>query len=484
MTKPIVTVVGNLGYYSSPNPVASKIIWDGAPTPPALPAFTAPADEQLKNPYMPITASGNAPYVFSFLNKKAAAPQFRVALSNYAFGNPGSSQFWFYDPTGGPNTGTSPQAAWAQKSGPTAFNPPFNPYALANIDYNSNSYLVVADYDSASNAGGTLCLLSMTSADVYAKVAALSIPNKIVSSNTYQAHVQDVYVAGSRIFALVIYSNTISSPPPNLAYINSEVREYNLTSSGSSTTFNLVRTVEISKNGVSLIPYTSGNNKYLFIPCIGGMQRYGNNNGADSSLSMIQIASSSSTVMSTERKSYIGGTYPNLHDFRGLAIATDGTAYILTGDYTSGFVMQWILYQTTAANLVALADATATGTIDADDIAAGTHGNAFFWSIGICSNSTNEYLVFGKGTMPNPPSAQDEVHFLQVGEDWNNNVDNYNFIVPHTALSDNATSGFAINSMDISVPGGVVRLKTPHFSQHPAKVRAMAAKVEEEESKK
>jgi hypothetical protein len=479
MTKPIVSVVGNLGNYQSPSPILDKLIWSGSVVPPAFVAA-----EQLSGASMPISAYGNAPYVNSFLNLAAAAPQFRVALSNYTYtlGNPGTSQFWFYDPTG---------AGWLLKSGPTSFNPPFNPYALANIDFGGNHYLVVADYDSASNNGGTLCLLSMSSADVYATVTALSIPNKTVTVDettyTYQAHVQDIYVDDNRIFVLVIYSNIDSTVPPSLTYINSEVREYELALQGVNIVFSQVGDpVEIGKNAVSLVPYADGNDKYLFIPAIGGMQSNGSNNGADSGLYVIDVTSD----MEEAQQAYIGGTYPTLHDFHGIAISTNGTAYILTGDYDVNYNMDWFLYQTTAANLVALADAGSPGTIPpALQIAGTKHYTAYFWSLGICSNGTNEFLVFGKGgntSSAASANAHDEVHFLQVGATWSNTANAVNSIIPDTALNAGAPagSGFAINSMDVSVPGGTVRLKTAHHHLHPAQVKALRAKAVEEAEKK
>jgi hypothetical protein len=478
MAKPIVSVVGNIGRYQPVSPlpippVLNKVLWSGS-------AFTAA--EQLQGSNMPITQPSNAPYAFSFLNKAASAPQFRVALTDYdpySVGTPGVSSYWFYDPTG---------VGWSLKSSyPTPNSLPMNPYTLANIDYRSNPYLVAADYDSTGNNGGTLRLLSMTGADAYAVVTSLAIPNQTVGTDTYQAHVQDIVVDGDRIFVLIIYSNIDTTVPPSLSYISSEVREYRLSGSSPSISFTLWQTVTVSKNAVSLVPGTVSGSKYLFIPCIGGMQNYGSNNGADSTLSLVQINSSN---LGAEKTAYIGGAYPDLHDFRAIAIATDGTAYILTGDYDASYNMNWILYQTTAAALVTLANAATTGTIPlALSITSNTHYDAYFWALGICSNGTDEYLVFGKGSNNTSAStiSQDEVHLLQVGASWSDTANAVNFILSPDDLNGTsavAADGFALNSMDVSVPGGTVWLKTAHHHLHAEHVRALRTKAAEEAEKK
>ena len=68
MTRPIISVVGNLGNYRINIPTLSKIIGGGT--------FTAPLSEQLKagsTPQMPIPNSSNAPYVFSLILNGGAA---------------------------------------------------------------------------------------------------------------------------------------------------------------------------------------------------------------------------------------------------------------------------------------------------------------------------------------------------------------------------------------------------------------------------
>ncbi|MDR1045639.1 MAG: hypothetical protein LBP33_11060 [Candidatus Adiutrix sp.] len=483
MSKPIISVVGTLGNYSSNIPTLSKILWSNS---------TFIADEYLdanSSPAMPISSASNAPYVFSFLDEAASQPQFRVSLSNYSYtlGATGSSTYWVYDPTG---------TGWSLQGQPSPMNPPYNPYGFANITYSSTPYLVVGDYDSANNNGGTLCLVSMSGTGSYGTVASIGIANQTSGTYTYQAHVQDVYVAGSRIFALVIYSNILSTAPANLQYISSEVREYKLiTDANGNVAFDPVGSaVSISKNAVCLVPYSSGSNNYLFIPCIGGMQNYGPpNNGADSSLSLVELTT---TGIGPEAKPYIGGAASTLHDFRGMAIASDGTAYILTGDYAANTSMSWSLYKDNAATLIG----KASGTIPLSfRIQSDVNTSAYFWALGICQGGADEYLAFAKGSVNNPSAyvAYDELHLLKVGQTWSPTNDANNVIIPSNSttggtagLTQATANGFAINSMDISVPGGVPTPPTPLRSAAPparAAIHrshaAMAAEVREKEKK-
>ena len=512
MTKPIVSAVGTRQRYQQNPVVLSKVTW-------ANPYFIVPPSEQLKDTYMPINVSTNAypaPYVYSFINENAAAnPKFRVALTDYHYvspgGQPGDSQYWFYDPI-------SPAAVpyWLLKNSVTAIpnGLPLNPFAMANIEYDDNPYLVVADFDSAGNAGGTLRLVSMTSADVYTTVASLPI---ISTYSGFQAHVQDVYVDGERIFALIVNSTPVTSEE----YKNSELREYLISSTGGNLTFvQQGSTVTLSPNAVALVPYTVNGQKYLFIPCIGGYQNSVDsgaippvtNNGANSSLSVVTITS---TLGGTEKKAYVGSNA--LHDFRGIAIATNGTAYILTGDYytypqgtTPNFeygYMQWKLYKTTATNLVTLAGNPSPGTIEASGSGATLvvppnptdkkiNYMAYFWSIGICKNTAGaDFLVFAKGansTVPPDPTytdlttlySHDELHFLKVDTAWSDTQNIDNSIIPDSVLNGSGISadGFAINSIDISVDGGGLRLKTAHH--HHAHLSAIRAKIRAAEERK
>ena len=461
--EPMVFVVGNTGNYMGSIPVMSKILWTGT-------EFTAEPAEQLREGAgMPINRSGNAPYVFSFLNEAAEDSPLRIALTDYDYtiGGAGVSSYWFYDPT---------DAGWSLKK-EYAVIPnglPLNPSTMANIKYENKPYLVVADAAGVDEAGGAMHLVSMTGNDEYETVVSQAIPNKTIGGEIYQSHAVDTYVDGDRIFALALYY-TDGWPP---LQENSEVREYKLTGDPANIAFELVGTVEIGKNALNLVPYTSGSGKYFFIPCVGGAQNAGENNGADSSISVIEITP---TGMSAERKAYIGGAYPDLLDFHGIAVASDGTAYILTGDYDADWAMSWSLYQTTASDLVTKANAGSTGTISPALLIAGsTHYNAYLWQIGISQGGDDEYLVFGKGSNDYDPFdwvSHDEIHFLKVGRQWNDAPNANNFIISADVLNGAAVEdeGFAISGMEIYTPGGGIVSFQANRRQIPAPIKAMQA---------
>ena len=440
ITGSIISVVGNIGDYQTQNVVLSKITWSNAEN-----AFTVPAAGQLTvGAGMPIAGGSPSPYVFSFLNQAASGSQLRVALTNYTYtpGEAGVSDSWFYEPSGD---------GWELKGQAGPVNMPGNTRKITNISYNGDPYLLAADYDSDNNEGGTLWLLSVDEHDNYSKVTTLPIPN----NGDYQAHVEDVYVDDSRIYILVTYMDVSS-----YEYMNSELRQYKLTGDGGDISFEQVGLdVSLGENAVKLVPYTSGSDKYLFIPCIGGGYKGGDNNGEKSSLSMVNITQDISRL-TVERKSYVGGAYSAsdpLYDFRDIAIAANGTAYILTYGYDSNWSTEWMLYQTTAANLVSMATSVpnVTVTYNAALVKTDKSYSGYFWSIGICSNGTDEYLAFVKGAgASSADTSRDEVHFLKVGAIWSDYDNSGNSIVSTDVLNAGAGAGFAVSAIAISMPGG------------------------------
>lgn len=489
MAKPLISVVGNVGTYDNPTAILNKLTWN-SPASFEDPAFKVEdrLDETNGMPVIAAVEETLAPYVFSFLNKKANEPQFRVALTNYHyddFGKPGNSNVWMYDPTG---------TGWVNKPKPGggdaffAFNPPANFYALANIDFEDNNYLVAGDYDSPGMAGGTLCLLSMDATESYATVVA-ETADFAQKAGGYVAHVQDVHVQGERIFVLVIFSKISGSgSATTYDYAKSEVREYKLGKSASSIVFQRVDTVEISKNAVSLTYHEVGGTAYLFVPCIGGMQKFGSGNGQNSSISLVKVESAGGFDKTAgfenngEMRALVGvdGSVA-YHDFRSIAIASDGHVYFLCGDYTSdrnGLTFE--VYDTTADHLVSNGTNGDTSggqavpyTIATDFdlpmyeyIQTQTATSAFFWALGICKGPDgSEHLIFAKGSVYAPMDyvGHDVISFVPVGEPWidSHTIGHYETGDEINAFTGKANSrGFAINSIDISVPGGeTIRLR-------------------------
>jgi hypothetical protein len=445
-TKGLFFASGNVGGYQNQQAVFNKFEWNGT-------AFVLAV--QLKpNSGLPDVGLDPALYCFTYLNKAANAPQFRSAMSAYSYaapGQPGTSKFWIYEAASAGLTLKTPQAG-------ISFNPPFNPRNLANVDFvetdeNNDEtvthLLVYADYDSLNNIGGTIGLLGMDASDNYTSVFSQDIPSGVAG---YQQHAQDVFVKGNRIFTLFIVSDSTA-----MTYQNSQIREYKVERIGGNIQLTQVgNTVTLSANAQKLVYWQQGANEYLFVPCIGGMQHIdGTDNGANSSLSMVDITSG----LGSEQKSYVGkANDSDFYDFRDITIASDGSAYILTGDYNASAEMYWKLYMTTASALITLANTGSPGNISnrllvKDD----HHANAYFWAIGICKAGTDEYLIFGKGSAIGTTAySMDEVHVLRVGGSWSDTADADNAIFSPAALG--GETSFAINCIAISVPGGEISL--------------------------
>ena len=495
--KSLFTVLGYRGDGESYYAIANKGMWN-SPTSVSDPAFVL-SDRLDGNNGMPISRptldDPLAPYVFSFINEKAAAPQFRNALTSYTYSLKltGSSKVWMYDSTNG----------WGQKPNPSgtdpffAFNPPYNFYSIGNIDFNGDNFLVAADYDSTNNAGGTLALLSMsvdseTGAESYGVVTTLSgppdFPRKVVGDYTYQAHVQDALVLGPRIIVDVNYMAVTDDPtvivPPEYMYIRGEIREYALELSGGKPTFSLVDTLGNSKNSVHLLHHQVDSVDYIFSANIGGYQNEDVGNGADSSISIFKLANTgfdhdAGFDGTGEMRALVGvpGSYV-YPDFRGIAIASNGTAYFLCGNYTSNNGMTFVVYQTTAEHLVSNGETGNTSydppvpyTIPTDYdlgrpyIQRQTATSAYYWALAIVVGPDgSEHLLFAKGSVNAPMDfvGHDVLSFVPVGEPWINShtIGHHTVgteINEFTGLTDSL--GFTINSLDISVPGGVVHMK-------------------------
>jgi hypothetical protein len=411
----LISVFGNLRSYTSDRPAICKILSPGS-------IFVAGESPYANgNPPMPSVRFGNASDEFSFFNLAAIQPQFRVCPFKHATvkpGNPWTHAYCYLDANGIDRT----------HEGPTSLiSPLFNPVAFAHIIYGDNPFLVFGDYDSAYDNDGALCLARKTSICAYDRVASIGVPNQTSRDCTYEAKVRDIHVDGDRIFALVNYVNSHPRAPLCQRYIKSEVREYALTGGGANIAFNQVgQAIAVSKNAVSLVPYSANSNKYLFIPCIGGVEHAGRpNNGAESSLSLLNVTSG----VGAEAKPYIGGAASELRDLRGFAISSNGVAYILTGDFRRRGSFSWALYQDTAANLIDKASTTIPKTLR---IKFAVDAEAHFWALGVCDDGAGaEYLAFAKGLITRLTDivAYKELHFLKVGEAWSDANDAYNVII-------------------------------------------------------
>jgi hypothetical protein len=411
--KPVISIIGNRGVYTSDFQASGKIL---------SPDATFEAGENLGssgNQSMLAALSANAPYAFLFLRSAVTQPQFPISQSDYAISKLGGSGSFVYCPLG--PTG----AGWTQKGQP--MKQPFNPSVRDYIIYGGVPYLVALDYDSANNNGCVLLLVSAWPPDANALVDFIGVPNQTSGGYTYQALARDILVDGDRVFALVNFINILPTAPFNSRYMKSEVREYALTGGGANIALSQVgQAIPVGKNAVCLVPFSFGGDKYLFIPCLGGAERRGpSNNGAESGLSLLNVTSG----LGAEAKPYIGGAASDLRDFRGVAISSNGAAYILAGDYGTDSRMRWSLYQDTAANLIGKASSTIPINLR---VKFGVNASVNFWALGPRDDGAEaEYLAFDKGLV-NPRLAifsYDKLHPLKIGEAWSDANDSYNVII-------------------------------------------------------
>jgi hypothetical protein len=299
------------------------------------------------------------------------------------------------------------------------------------------------------------------------------------------------------------------------------VREYELVNNSGVVKFNLVDVVEVCENAVALNPFIPASGfPHIVIPCIGGMQHMGSNNGTKSSVSIVTLTSSGfdhtlGFNSDGELRAYSGHTSAAaLHDFHSIAIASNGTVYMLMGDYTvsqvDGFTFR--VYQTTMSHLLSNA---ATGKPDPEDpdkklpltifddispdlssyIPEQTAATADFWALGICvGDDDNEYLIFARGTHGTPTDyvSYDGFNIVRVGNPWSSP---FVKTITSAQLSGQPQAlGFAFNSIAFSVPGGgitkmrVLRAAPPpprasvsHVRGAELKPRREKAQVEEEE---
>ena len=355
------------------------------------------------------------------------------------------------------------------------------------VDFHNSNYSVAADFGNADNNGGALALL-YTFFTTYDKfhfaIAALSaasdFPRKVIGNVEYQGNLRDAHVLDGRIFALFDLAAVDPAVPPESRHIKSELREYKVTLKNKALAFEMVDKLEIGKNAVHLAYHRHNGDGYLFVPCIGGDQNKDINNGADSSLSIVKILPnggfdhSASFEDSGEMRALVGvNGSTGCHDFRSVAIASNGMLYFLCGGFNSNNGFNYRVYKTTAAHLLSNAITGNTSQSPAvpftlltdSDLSSSpyiqrqTATSAHFWALGIVLGPDgHEYLLFARGGKNNPsdPVGHDVISLVRVGQPWlNHNTiglhDDGTEINEFTGLAD--AHGFTLTFLNISVPG-------------------------------
>jgi hypothetical protein len=290
-----------------------------------------------------------------------------------------------------------------------------DPHGFAQIDQT----LYIADYDSTKiwllGAEALVNALDPLSVD-YIDVADYldDLP-----SSDFQYHGNGIVALQDEnddwyLFALFIASNNDPTPQnPPTPYAPSQLVRIKLNS--AKTGAEEVEAIPLGLNAVDMD--VVGNN--ILISHIGGMQKGGSNNGADSNITKVSALFSSmvATVLITGDA---------LGDFRSIALDGD-KVYILIGYFNSqtwtGF--DWKLYWILANDLL-----TRSGTSISQEVAAGrlheiesdTGTGGYFWAVmagegRLLFVKGSEMVIFDESTLTDPPPDPDPPVIFTRGTD-------------------------------------------------------------------
>ena len=482
MTNPCVVTIGYSGDDIGLSTIAAKVILNSAANV-SDPVFIVEKrldSNKVMSTRAKLKDGSKTTYSISFPGKKAASSKTRSILTCCHFDWLDYADCWILAPdsTGGHILSFNPDRCFCN---------------VGRLEFNNFNYTVLANFNSANNADAlALWGIYLVNYDEpfdehfnqnYANKVGLSvapnIPRKIVDGYEYQARLQDVLIQDGRIFPLFIYVAVDPTVPPELRFIKSELREYKLTLKNEAMAFEVVDTLEIGKNAVNLAYHSHNEGKYLFVPCIGGDQNKDITNGEDSSLSIVKILPNggfdhaASFDGKGEMRALVGvNGSTDCHDFRSVAIATDGTLFFLCGGHNSNNGFNYRVYKTTAAHLLSNAITGNTSQSPAvpftlltdSDLSSSpyiqrqTATSAHFWALGIVLGPDgHEYLLFARGGKNNPsdPVGHDVISFVRVGQPWEKSTtiglhDDETEINEFTGLAD--AHGFTLAFLNISVP--------------------------------
>jgi hypothetical protein len=115
---------------------------------------------------------------------------------------------------------------------------------------------------------------------------------------------------------------------------------------------------DVGMNAQAIIPVTGSNGKSLFVPALGGIQHDGSTNGENST---IHVAAPFVAADDFEAEELVKGdnapSTPATFDIAAIAASVNGTVYILTFTFASGYsALNWKLYKTTVDQLLDAGD--------------------------------------------------------------------------------------------------------------------------------
>jgi hypothetical protein len=382
------------GDYQNPSMRYLRGLQDALSSVPNIGTIDDPRDTNV-----PLLSTDPDPKMFSFVGSDDGV---RVLLSKVVTPVSGTAPFTTWTLLGASTSGT-----WTTLAKDIVLATPglknqavaTNSYGVAQI----GRWLYIVDYDSQKIytlgiselnglADGTVHTLLRAPLDLSANLPADAKGQAIIAL-TKPATTDPVAPAVPYLFAL--YTN--SADPLTTQEEGYLVR---LTVDAATGALTYDTQCEVGKNPQEIVPLT-GTDKttYLTIPCVGGIQQAGGNNGTDSQIQKV------SAFDELEPETLVIGTTGSTYDIFAIAgpsrAGDDGVVYILTYDYDANYATNWRLYQTTVSILLSQASTPLNSLpINFTAIDSGSAAPGYFWNILYENGSadTKDRLWFFRGS--------------------------------------------------------------------------------------
>jgi hypothetical protein len=249
-----------------------------------------------------------------------------------------------------------------------------NPYGVAQV----GNFLYLVEYDTANIY--TLNITNFESASgpnypvngQYDASGDFLTPPTVGTDYAHGAAILILTNGGETyLYALFTVAQNGSGGYPE-SYSPSALVQYQVNTTTGALTF--LAATEVGANATALVPAPNSSPTIpvqdamaILVPAIGGVQGPAVTQGTASSLSVVP-AFATLGAAPTAPVAFTGDPIPSPaifpagnYDIKSMAVSDDGNyAYLLTATYSSGYLYNWGLFQTTAAKIIAAATATQT----------------------------------------------------------------------------------------------------------------------------
>jgi hypothetical protein len=278
-----------------------------------------------------------------------------------------------------------------------------NPYGVAQM----GNFLYIIEFDSAKIYTLNIENFEAATGATYAVDAITDASSNFTITPNYYAHGASILAltdsADSQVYLYCLFTLATAD---SSGYDNSVVVRYSVDSSTGALSGAIATTV--GKNATALVPAPDGSDIAILIPAIGGEQNGGTTNGPASILNIItDVFDTPMSATNAFTGDAAGDVTPTgNYDIHSVAVSEDGLyAFLLTVTYSSNYLTNWRLFQTTVANILngggqALSDAVAAGLlVDVDSTANPGDGDAgYYWDLQYENADTIGRLWFVKGS--------------------------------------------------------------------------------------